>query len=108
MLTEGQSVLVQVLKDPIGTKGARMSTQISIAGRMLVYLPQDRTSAFRSASNRRPNAKPCAKRIQPHAAGGRAGRLHRAHHGRMRHRRGTRGRHRLPAQDVAGNPQTAP
>ncbi|HEY5798773.1 MAG TPA: Rne/Rng family ribonuclease, partial [Burkholderiaceae bacterium] len=28
-------------KDPIGTKGARLSTQISIAGRMLVYLPQD-------------------------------------------------------------------
>jgi ribonuclease G len=32
---------VQVIKDPIGTKGARLSTQISIAGRLLVYLPQD-------------------------------------------------------------------
>ena len=32
---------MQVIKDPIGTKGARLSTQISIAGRMLVYLPQD-------------------------------------------------------------------
>jgi len=32
---------VQVIKDPIGTKGARLSTQISIAGRMLVFLPQD-------------------------------------------------------------------
>ena len=38
---EGQAILVQVLKDPIGTKGARLTTQISIAGRMLVYLPQD-------------------------------------------------------------------
>ena len=38
---DGQSLLVQVVKDPIGTKGARLSTQISIAGRMLVYLPQD-------------------------------------------------------------------
>lgn len=38
---EGQSLMVQVIKDPIGTKGARLSTQISIAGRMLVYLPQD-------------------------------------------------------------------
>ncbi|WP_234191868.1 MULTISPECIES: ribonuclease G [Pseudacidovorax] len=38
---EGQSLLVQVIKDPIGTKGARLSTQISIAGRMLVFLPQD-------------------------------------------------------------------
>ncbi|WP_018412339.1 ribonuclease G [Methyloversatilis thermotolerans] len=42
ILNEGQNVLVQALKDPIGTKGARMSTQISIAGRLLVHLPQDR------------------------------------------------------------------
>lgn len=41
LLFDGQSVMVQVVKDPIGTKGARLSTQISIAGRMLVYLPQD-------------------------------------------------------------------
>ncbi|MCO8248687.1 ribonuclease G [Comamonas thiooxydans] len=38
---EGQSIMVQVIKDPIGTKGARLSTQISIAGRLLVFLPQD-------------------------------------------------------------------
>jgi ribonuclease G len=41
ILSEGQPLLVQVAKDPIGTKGARLTTQISIAGRMLVYLPQD-------------------------------------------------------------------
>ena len=38
---EGQTLLVQVIKDPIGTKGARLSSQISIAGRLLVFLPQD-------------------------------------------------------------------
>lgn len=38
---EGQTIMVQVIKDPIGTKGARLSTQISIAGRLLVLLPQD-------------------------------------------------------------------
>jgi ribonuclease G len=38
---EGQPLMVQVIKDPIGTKGARLSTQISIAGRLLVFLPQD-------------------------------------------------------------------
>ncbi|MDR2853100.1 MAG: ribonuclease G [Burkholderiaceae bacterium] len=38
---EGQSLLVQVIKDPIGGKGARLSTQISVAGRLLVFLPQD-------------------------------------------------------------------
>ena len=42
VLFEGQNILVQVIKDPIGTKGARLSTQISIAGRMLVYLPQEK------------------------------------------------------------------
>ncbi len=39
---EGQTLMVQVIKDPIGSKGARLSTQISIAGRMLVFLPQDK------------------------------------------------------------------
>ena len=39
---EGQTLTVQVVKDAIGTKGARLSAQISIAGRMLVFLPQDR------------------------------------------------------------------
>ncbi|NBX53611.1 MAG: ribonuclease G [Betaproteobacteria bacterium] len=38
---EGQTLMVQVIKDPLGSKGARLSTQISLAGRMLVYLPQD-------------------------------------------------------------------
>ena len=41
ILAEGQPITVQVVKDPIGTKGARLSTQVSIAGRMLVHLPQD-------------------------------------------------------------------
>ena len=38
---EGQSLLVQAIKDPLGSKGARLTTQISIAGRLLVFLPQD-------------------------------------------------------------------
>jgi ribonuclease G len=38
-LAEGQPLLVQVVKDPIGSKGARLSTQVSLAGRLLVYLP---------------------------------------------------------------------
>ena len=41
ILFEGQDLLVQVIKDPIGSKGARLSTQLSIAGRLLVYLPQE-------------------------------------------------------------------
>ncbi|MDE3011732.1 MAG: ribonuclease G [Pseudomonadota bacterium] len=42
MLSEGQPLLVQVSKDAIGTKGARLTTQIGIAGRMLVHLPQEK------------------------------------------------------------------
>lgn len=41
VLYEGQQLLVQVIKEPIGSKGARLSTQLSIAGRLLVYLPQE-------------------------------------------------------------------
>ena len=41
LLYEGNNILVQVIKDAIGTKGARLSTQISLAGRLLVYLPQE-------------------------------------------------------------------
>ena len=38
---EGQALTVQVIKDAIGTKGARLTSQVSIAGRMLVFLPHD-------------------------------------------------------------------
>ena len=37
--------MVQVVKDPLKTKGARLSMQISIAGRYLVYMPQGGESA---------------------------------------------------------------
>ena len=39
LLREGQTLIVQVIKDPIGTKGARLTTQLSIASRYLVYMP---------------------------------------------------------------------
>ncbi|MFV2071065.1 MAG: ribonuclease E/G [Thermoanaerobaculales bacterium] len=39
LLRQGQEILVQVVKDPIGTKGARLTTHVSLPGRFLVYLP---------------------------------------------------------------------
>ncbi len=42
LLRQGQEALVQVVKDPIGTKGARLTTHISLPGRFLVYLPNVR------------------------------------------------------------------
>lgn len=38
-LREGQKIIVQVIKDPLGTKGARLSTAITIPARHLVYMP---------------------------------------------------------------------
>ena len=38
-LREGQSILVQVLKDPLGSKGARLSAHLSLASRYLVHMP---------------------------------------------------------------------
>ncbi|MGO1693591.1 MAG: ribonuclease G [Marinobacter sp.] len=42
LLREGQSLIVQVTKDPIGTKGARLTTQLSIPSRYLVFMPEVR------------------------------------------------------------------
>lgn len=42
LLREGQEIVVQVVKDPIGSKGARLTTQISIPSRYLVLLPQSK------------------------------------------------------------------
>ena len=43
LLHEGETVLVQVVKDPIGTKGARLTTSISVPSRYLVYMPNSTT-----------------------------------------------------------------
>jgi ribonuclease G len=42
LLRTGQNVLVQVIKDPIGSKGARLTTEITIPSRYLVYVPNGR------------------------------------------------------------------
>lgn len=42
MVREGQSLIVQVIKDPIGTKGARLTTHMSVPSRYLVYMPHTR------------------------------------------------------------------
>ncbi|VAW74483.1 Ribonuclease G [hydrothermal vent metagenome] len=39
LLQEGQNVLVQVIKDPLGTKGARLTTHVTIPSRYLVFMP---------------------------------------------------------------------
>ena len=39
LIRQGQEILVQVTKEPIGTKGPRLTTQISLPGRFLVFMP---------------------------------------------------------------------
>lgn len=46
LVHEGQSLVVQVTKDPLGTKGARLTTHISIPARYLVLMPQNNHVAF--------------------------------------------------------------
>jgi len=42
LLHEGQKILVQVIKDPLGTKGARLTTHVTIPSRYLVFMPEVR------------------------------------------------------------------
>jgi ribonuclease G len=58
---EGQALTVQVIKDAIGTKGARLSTQISVAGHCSSSCPKTRMSACR----RRSAAPSCASSCAP-------------------------------------------
>ncbi len=43
LLRQGQKIMVQVLKDPLGTKGARVTMQVTIPSRLLVYMPVEKT-----------------------------------------------------------------
>ncbi len=43
LLYPGQKILVQVMKDPLGTKGARITMQLSLPSRMLVYMPIEKS-----------------------------------------------------------------
>ena len=45
LVKEGDEVIVQVIKDPLGTKGARVTTNLSIPSRFLVLLPESETIA---------------------------------------------------------------
>src|SRR5699024_7426693 len=70
-LQTGDSVLVQVTKDPIGHKGARLTTQISLPGRFLVYVPGGAAtgSSRTPPDTERERLKEALKRIVPDNAG---------------------------------------
>ena len=71
VLKSGQPVLVQVTKDPIGHKGARLTSQISLPGRFLVYVPDGTTSGIsrKLPDTERTRLKNLLKEIVPDSAG---------------------------------------
>ncbi|WP_017577970.1 Rne/Rng family ribonuclease [Nocardiopsis kunsanensis] len=71
VLKSGQSVLVQVTKDPVGHKGARLTSQISLPGRYLVYVPGGSMTGIsrKLPDKERARLKQILKRVMPADAG---------------------------------------
>ncbi len=71
VLKTGQPVLVQVTKDPIGQKGARLTSQISLPGRYVVYVPGGGMSGIskRLPESERTRLKGILKNLIPDTAG---------------------------------------
>jgi len=73
VVRQGQDVLVQVTKEPIGTKGPRLTTQISMPGRFLVFMPSSsHVGVSRKIEERgeRSRLRKLAKEIVPPGSGG--------------------------------------
>ncbi|GAA5157447.1 Rne/Rng family ribonuclease [Ornithinimicrobium tianjinense] len=70
-LKSGESVLVQVTKDPIGHKGARLTSQISLPGRFLVYVPGNSMTGIsrKLPDTERARLKKILKEVVPDDAG---------------------------------------
>ena len=95
VLKPGQEILVQAIKDPLKTKGPRLSMQLSIAGRYLVYVPQGEGVGVsrRLDDKERDRLRKAAGKIDLARR-----RRDRAHRGPGRQARGLRSRDQVPAQ----------
>ena len=94
--SEGQDVLVQVVKEPLGQKGARITSHVSLPGRYLVFMPTvEHVGVSRKIvdDEERRRLKTLLKEIR---AGARRRRLHRPHRGAGAQPRGLRARRALP------------
>jgi ribonuclease E len=71
VLKSGQSVLVQVTKDPVGHKGARLTSQVSLPGRYLVYVPGGSMTGIsrKLPDKERARLKQILKKVMPSGAG---------------------------------------
>ncbi|MBI2066475.1 MAG: Rne/Rng family ribonuclease [Deltaproteobacteria bacterium] len=73
LVREGQEIIVQIARDPIGTKGARLTSHVSLPGRFLVYMPTVKhvgVSRRIADDNDRSRLKGILERIVPRDQGG--------------------------------------
>ena len=93
LISRGQTILVQAVKDPMKTKGARLTTQISLPGRFVVFVPQGEGLGVsrRLDDDERQRLKDILKKLQRQGR-----RPHRPHRRRGSVRGGHRARPRLP------------
>ena len=70
-LKSGDPVLVQITKDPVGQKGARLTSQVSLPGRFLVYVPDGSMTGIsrKLPDTERSRLKSILKRVMPEEAG---------------------------------------
>ena len=101
LISRGEKLLVQAVKDPMKTKGARLTTEISLPGRFLVFVPNGEGLGVsrRLDDTERARLKDILKAIDA-----RRGRRHRPHRRRGRVRRGHRARPRVPPAAVEDDP----
>jgi ribonuclease G len=98
VLKEGQTIVVQVSKGPISTKGARVTSHVSLPGRFVVYMPTvDHIGVSKRIGNDK-ERKRLREVIEAHEALAR--RAHRPHRRAGPDEGHAQGRHRLPGQDL--------
>ena len=100
LLKEGQEIIVQIAKEPLGQKGARITSHIALPGRFLVYMP---TVDHIGVSRKIPcdEERSASEARAANASHRHSRRLHRAHRRRWPHRRRTARRHDVPLQPLA-------
>ena len=93
MLKQGQEIIVQIAKEPLGKKGARITSHVALPGRFLVYMPTlDHTGVSRKIASAEERSR--LRHLVNDAKGSRGRRIHRTHGGshraarRSSHRRG--------------------
>ena len=94
VVKEGQEIIVQVSKEPIGTKGARCTSHVSLPGRYVVYLPTVEHVGISKRIGSRQGARAPARGHREHEAADR--RPHRAHGRRGPHEEAAQAGRRLP------------